>query len=431
MVLTIKQTQALDYLEDKTTKAIIFGGGAGGSKSFLGAYWVIKSALKYEGTTWLVGRKEGKALRRTTLKTIFEVFKMQGIVKDIHYVYREQQGEINFFNGSQILLYDLAFQPSDPEYDILGSLELTGAFIDEVNQLPEIAWNIVKSRIRYKTKEYNLIPTILGTCNPSKNWVYKNYYKPEKEGTLDPTKKFIQALVTDNPYIDPNYIKNLNELPKAQRNRLLLGLWEADDDDQLCNQDAILSVFDNTWVGGSDYYITGDIARLGSDKAVIGVWQGFRLIDVSVYPKSKFDLLKDCITNYKNKYKVPNANIVLDEDGVGGFLVDALKCKGFLNNGRPFNNENYQNLKTQCYYKLAQMINSKELYITPDLFDTEETDKLIEELEQIKSAPTEDSKLKIISKTDVKNNIGRSPDIADMIMMRMYFTYKADGVYHI
>ena len=55
-------------------------------------------------------------------------------------------------------------------------------------------------------------------------------------------------------------------------------------------------------------------------------------------------------------------------------------------------------------------------------------EKLIEELEQIKSAPTEDSKLKLISKGEIKSNIGRSPDISDMVMMRMYFEIKPKNI---
>jgi PBSX family phage terminase large subunit len=424
MKLTKKQTIAIDILQDDKTEYIIFGGGAGSAKSFLGAYWVIKNCLKYAGTTWLVGRKEGKALKRTTLKTIFEVCKVQGVLKDIHYVYREQQGEINFFNGSQILLYDLAFQPSDPEYDNLGSLELTGAFIDEVNQIPSIAWNVVKSRLRYKIEENGLIPTILGTCNPSKGWVYKEYYKPWKEGKLEPTKQFIQALVTDNPFIDKHYVNNLRQLPKQQRDRLLNGVWETDDDPNILIQyDNILNLFTNTHVRdeNANKFITCDVARMGSDKAVIFVWQGFEVIDMVTYEISKITELADEITKLKNKYSIPNSNIVADEDGVGGGLIDILKIKGFINNSKAIGDENYQNLKTQCYYKLSEMIERNEIYFSTPI-STKVEEEIIEELEQIKAADNDnDGKLKIVSKNTIKMSIGRSPDYSDALMLRMFF----------
>jgi hypothetical protein len=319
---------------------------------------------------------------------------------------------------------DLAYYPSDPQFDELGSLEITGAFIDEVNQVVESAWQIVKSRIRYKLDEFNLMPKILGTCNPSKNWVYKKFYKANKDNTLESNKVFIQSLVTDNPFITKHYIDNLQSLPKANRERLLYGNWEVDDDiHTLIQINKINDLFTNTHVSNDnlEMYISCDVARMGSDKAVIYVWKGFEVIDMIVFDKSKITELQAYIIQLKNKYKVPNSNIIADEDGVGGGLVDNLDIKGFINNSRALNDENYQNLKTQCYYKLAEAIQRNEIYFSYDINDSEK-EMLIEELEQVKSADSDDGKLKMINKTDVKQNIGRSPDYSDALMMRMYFT---------
>jgi len=50
---------------------------------------------------------------------------------------------------------------------------------------------------------------------------------------------------------------------------------------------------------------------------------------------------------------------------------------------------------------------------------------LIEELEQIKSKDIDkDTKLKIVSKDEIKEVLGRSPDFSDTLMMRSYFEYK-------
>ena len=59
---------------------------------------------------------------------------------------------------------------------------------------------------------------------------------------------------------------------------------------------------------------------------------------------------------------------------------------------------------------------------------TEEVFKemLIEELEAIKSKDIDkDTKLKVVSKEDIKEEIGRSPDFSDTAMMRMKFNYKS------
>jgi polyribonucleotide nucleotidyltransferase len=52
-------------------------------------------------------------------------------------------------------------------------------------------------------------------------------------------------------------------------------------------------------------------------------------------------------------------------------------------------------------------------------------EELIEELEQIKQKnPDKDNKLSIIPKDEIKDTLGHSPDIADMMMMRMFFEFK-------
>lgn len=369
-----------------------------------------------------MGRSKLKTLKETTLNTFYEVCKIQGLIINQHYVVNNINGVIKFFNGSEVLMKDLFSYPSDPNFDELGSLEITGAFVDECNQISELAWSVVKSRIRYKLDEYKLIPKILGTCNPSKGWIYTNYYLPERNKTISKEKKFLQALVTDNPFVSRFYIDNLKALPKNLRDRLLLGKWEVSDVNDLCDYDNIVNLFTNSFVLGGDYYITADIARMGADKAVILLWSGLIIKEYYEFDKSKTTDIQNAITTLRMKYKIPLSRIIADEDGVGGGVVDSLRIKGFVNNSKALGNENYQNLKTQCYYKLAECINKAEIYIEAEI-STEQRERIISELEQIKADNTDssDSKLKIISKAQIKQNIGHSPDISDAIAMRMYF----------
>jgi hypothetical protein len=219
-----RQTRAFDVLTEKEfddVSELLYGGGAGGGKSMLGCIWLINQCLSYPGTRWVIGRKSLKTLKETTLNTFFEVAK----AVNLGYTYRENRG-ISFPNGSEILLKDLDYYPSDPEFSELGSLEITGAFVDECDQITEKAWNILKSRIRYKLDIYQITPKILGTCNPTRNWVFIRFYEPFKNGTLDANKMFIQSLVNDNPEISRFYITNLQSLDEMSRERLLKGNWD-------------------------------------------------------------------------------------------------------------------------------------------------------------------------------------------------------------
>jgi len=225
MNLTSKQSQALRYLQDNETKELAFGGGAGGGKSALGCYWITKSCFKYPGTRWLIGRSVLKTLKQTTLQTLWEIFKMQGVSPN-HYKYYQQSNEIHFKNGSIILLKDLFYYPSDPNLDELGSLEITGAFIDEAIQVTNKVKDIVKSRIRYKLDENNLIPKILYTSNPGDGWLYDDFYSKSVANELPKERKFIQSLLPDNPHISDHYRSQLDDLDEESKQRLLYGNWD-------------------------------------------------------------------------------------------------------------------------------------------------------------------------------------------------------------
>lgn len=427
MRLISKQENAVYYLKDNTTKEVVYGGAAGGGKSALGILWIIEQCQKYPETRWLIGRSKLKALKETTLNTFFELTSKLELSNQFHY--NSQSGVITWNNKSEILLKDLFLYPADPNFDSLGSLEITGAFIDECNQISYKAWQIVKSRIRYKLNEYDLLPKMLGTCNPSKNWVYNQFYLKDKNNTIESEKKFIQALPKDNPHLPKSYLESLLSLDENSRQRLYFGNWEYDNDpSKLIDFEKIQNVFTNEFVEGGKMYISADVARFGSDKMVICVWSGFKVIDIISLNKSSIVEIAQLIRELATKYQVPMSNVIIDEDGVGGGVVDMLKgCKGFVNNSKPLTVENqvvqYQNLKTQCYFKLAELIQSDKIFINCK----EQTiiDEITKELEMVKRDKIDsDGKLQIISKEKVKASIGRSPDYSDALMMRMYFCFE-------
>lgn len=426
MRLTVKQTRAIEFLEDRGTIEVYYGGAAGGGKSYFGSYWLLKNCFKYPGSRWLMGRSELKNLKKTTLNSFFEVCKERGIKANVHFRLNTQDSVISFINGSQIILADLFAYPSDPEFDSLGSLEITGAFIDEAPQITEKCKNIVKSRIRYKLDEFGIIPKMLMCGNPSKNWAYYEFYQPARQGKLRPDRQFIQALVTDNPYISPHYIESLKGLDKNSRERLLNGNWEYDDDPAaLVDYEKIIDLFTNEFVPSGERYITADIARFGNDKTVIGIWDGHR-VKLQNYNGLSVSQTAAKIKDFQAQYSVPNSQTIADEDGVGGGVVDILGCKGFVNNSRPLPNplnhldENFANLKSQCYFKLAERINRGEIFI--DCSDIEVKALIVQELEQVKQHNMDkDGKKSVLPKEQVKEVLGRSPDFADTLMMREWF----------
>jgi phage terminase large subunit len=420
MKLLPKQENAVYYLKDKETKELLYGGAAGGGKSAIGCLWLIESSQKYPGSRWLMGRAKLKALKETTLNTFFELSSNLGITDQ--FTYNAQANIIYWKNGSEILLKDLFLYPSDPNFDSLGSLEICGAFIDECNQVVYKAWQIVTSRCRYKLNEFNLIPKVLGSCNPAKNWTYKEFYKRDRDNSLPSTKKFIQALPTDNPHLPKSYLESLLSLDKNSKQRLYFGNWEYDDDPStLIDIDSISDYWNpNHLKGEGNMYMTIDVARKGKDKTVFRVWHGWLVVYRYEIAKSGLDVVVRKAKELQLKYKVSNSNTIADEDGVGGGVIDFLNCKGFVNGSRALNDENYNNLKSQCSYKIAQKIVNREV---GEICDNAEVKSVTsEEMEQVKQKDIDkDGKVALVGKDIVKQMIGRSPDEWDSIMMRYYF----------
>lgn len=424
---TKKQDKAWQYLHDDTTSEILFGGSAGGGKSYFGAAWLLYSCLRYPGTRWLMGRAVLKTLKETTLNSFFMVCSDWGIKKGEQYKFNAQSNVIEFLNGSTILLKDLYQYPADPNFDSLGSLEISGAFIDEVNQCTEKAKNVVASRIRFKLAEYKLRPKLLMSCNPAKNWVY-DFYKSWRDDTLPSHKKFVQAKLSDNPHISEFYEEQLRKLDPVSRERLLHGNWEYDSgEDRLFDYEAILDVFTNSSVSSEgEKYLSCDVALLGSDKLVICIWDGMIVREIITKDKTSADNVEKLIRNLADIHKIPQKNIIIDSDGVGQYLSHYMKgVQPFVNNAKALEKENYQNLKTQCFYKLAEQINVGNIWIKCN--DIGLRNKIIEELEVIRRKNMDnDMKLAILSKKEMKATLGHSPDYADALMMRMRYLFKGN-----
>jgi hypothetical protein len=410
---------------DNTTTELCFGGSAGGGKSMLACLWLVAMCIKYEGIRTLLGRTTLSALKQTSLNTLFEVMKMSGMEAEKHYNYNGQSNTITFNNKSEIILKDLEYKPSDPNFDSLAGLEITCAVIEEASQVTRTAYNIVKSRIRYKLNEYNLVPKVLLTTNPSQGFLKKEFYLPYMEARLSQNKKFIPSLPLDNPHLPQAYIDMLNTLPSEQRKRLLLGDWNYNEElDALFDFDSIAACSFKIAPNPSDKkYICIDVARFGGDSTIISIWIGLTIVEIIRYNKIDGDTLHTHITDLIVKHGIHPSQVIADSDGVGGFLVDRLRCTSFVNNARPLHEQNFTNLKSQCYIKLSDLIKEGKLSI--NVLDPVIVDELTTQLLAIKLKDVEkDGKVGVIGKDVMKKMLGVSPDIADSIMLRMYYEVK-------
>ena len=332
-----------------------------------------------------------------------------------------QYNYIEFFNGSRIDLLDIKYLPSDPLYERFGSLEYSDGAIEETGEIDFLAYDILKTRIsRHLNKELGIRPTMALTGNPKKNWTYSTFYLPSKNGTLPENIKFIQALYGDNYHTADQYGKQLASIQdNSTKERLMFGNWEYDADPAtLIDYETINNLFSNIYADKGRKRIVADIARYGSDRAIITTWEGFHLIEYFAFNISSTVDIKNAINALRMKHKIQSSDILVDEDGIGGGIVDDLRCKGFVNNSKP-SNANYQNLKSECGYTLAEKIS--QIYIACDLPEKEK-EMIMQELGMLKTYDADkDGKLRILPKEKIKENIGRSPDWLDCFIMRMWY----------
>ena len=375
--VNIKQRLAYNYLRDDVTKFLCYGGAGGGGKSWLGCEWLMQCAYYLPGTRWFAGRNNLKDSRESISVTFDKVAKWHRFTD-----YKQTNDGILLGNGSEIIFLDLTYYPvKDPMYERLGSKEFTGGWIEEAGQVHYLAFEVLKTRIgRHLNDVYGISGKILITCNPKKNWLYREFYKPWKEGRLEAPYAFIQALVQDNPYATEDYIDTLrNTRDKVTKERLYYGNWEYDNDPTaLCDYDAICDLFANEHVKPIGLSTgAADLAVKGRDRFVGGHWVG-----------------NVCYIRLDQEY--------------GG--------------NRPINPE-YDNLKSECAFKLAELINNRQIRI---ICTEAQRERIMEELSVLKQdhIDADTRKKGIISKENMKDILGHSPDYLDMLIMAMLFRIK-------
>jgi hypothetical protein len=217
----------------------------------------------------------------------------------------------------------------------------------------------------------------------------------------------------------------LRELPPQQRKRLLEGDWNyMDDTDSLFEFDSISgSIFKDSPNPQDKKYMSVDVARFGSDRSVVTIWVGLVVTEVLVYSKLSTTELSSQIKDLIAKYGIHPTNVIVDSDGVGGGVADQIRGTNFVNNSKPLHDQNFSNLKSQCYVKLADMF--REGKISLNLLDPTTIDDLTQELLAVKLKDVDkDNKVQVQSKEEMKKILGKSPDLSDSLMMRMYYEIK-------
>lgn len=112
-------------------------GGLGSGKSFCGINELKACALQNPKGLYLIGRKTLPSLRDTTYRTFFQCFEEQLISE-----HNKANLTVKLVNGSEFI-----FRPLDDQ-EKFKSLEISGFFVDEANEIDEPMYQTLQSRVR-------------------------------------------------------------------------------------------------------------------------------------------------------------------------------------------------------------------------------------------------------------------------------------------
>lgn len=334
-------------------------------------------------------------------------------------------------------------------------------WIDQDTKSPNYGFPIAEraGKLRYMVMYNDDI--IWGDSKPEVyKLVPKEYWEllPKDINPADMIKSvtFIPGSIYDNKILlkdNPSYLGNLMAQDEQTKSQLLYGNWKIrTDGNSLFLHNAIQDLFTNYAQPSTFRCITCDAARFGNDLAVIKVWKGWHVVKIIVFTKCDANEIVAAIEEERRRFQIPLSRVLIDQDGVGGGVVALGKYQGFSGGAKPMKDpktrivENYENLKTQCYYRFAERVNkgevayaiSNETVVVDGVFVTkmklkgklvDVRDLISQDFRAIKTLPVDKFKNKRINKKEEQRILlGRSPDFADTGMEREWFELKGDVV---
>lgn len=240
LILTQRQSGA--FFSDATE--VLYGGAAGGGKSYLERVSAIRWCIEVPGIQVYFFRRTLPDLRDNHLRgpTSFQVL-LEPYLTSGHVKGPSQENELSFWNGSVL---HLCYCDSENDVEKYRGAEIHVLIMDELTHFSEYQYRFLRSRVRlagltvpekYKPK----LPRIEAASNPGSighAWVKRTFISPKPPVEIWRTspdeggmlRQFIPAKLADNPYLtqdDPNYADRLRGLGADSLVRAMLeGDWD-------------------------------------------------------------------------------------------------------------------------------------------------------------------------------------------------------------
>ena len=233
--LDYKPTDKQRQFHESTADEVLYGGAAGGGKSYAICWDALIRCLKWPGTHAYLFRRTYPELEQTLVRT------MTQIVPPALGSYTQTMHEMRLINGSVIHFCHMSDAGDMIKYQ---GAEIHWLYFDELTHFTKPMYDYLRTRLR-ANKKLGITPCVRCASNPGgpgHAWVKTRfvdhtdtgrkiadvYVHSSVLGTSAQRKvQYIPATVMDNPHITKDYVIELEQKPKALREALLLGKWDA------------------------------------------------------------------------------------------------------------------------------------------------------------------------------------------------------------
>ena len=271
-----------------------------------------------------------------------------------------------------------------------------------------------------------------------------NLRRLEKIAEKDKDYQAFHFTTEDNPHIPREELKKAkDELDYDTFKQEYLAEY-LDHSGSLFKYTAIVDIFSNTIVKKNEKYLVVDIADDGSDKTKFSFWEGLEEYRREEYERLNTEMIIAKIREYASMERIPYSNITVDAIGVGAGVASSSLLDGivgFKSSFAPIKTDldivrlpnvgylpkapaltsDYRNLRSQCAFTLADLVNNHKI---ASKVEGRQKEEIIEELSIYQEVSKGDGKRQVMSKDEIKEILGRSPDSSDCYLMRMYFVIK-------